>query len=260
MAKSVEVTKSNGGIHIRLNRPEKRNAFDQEMIASLTTALREIPQDDDIRYVLMSGNGQSFCAGADLDWMTGSIKYSYSENLADSRKLYDMFDAIDQCSIPVIGRVHGHVYAGGVGLVAVCDVVAAEASAVFAFSEVKLGIVPAVISGFARKKLSRTKAFELMMTGRRFSAKEALDAQLINFVGTGEDADKFVKETIAHFMSAGPEAVKEIRRLLRFMDTHSAAEVKEETIRAIAEVRVSVEGQAGLKSFVDKKNPPWIKS
>ena len=258
MSKSVELSEANGGIHIRLNRPEKRNAFDQEMIKALTNAFLEVPQHGNVRYVLLTGNGPSFCAGADLDWMTGSIKYSYSENLADARKLYDMFDAIDQCSIPVVAKVHGHVFAGGIGLVSVCDIVASEESAVFSFSEVKLGIVPAVISGFARKKLSRTKAYEFMMTGKRFSASEALSSNLINFVGNADATEKYMQETIAHFKSAGPQAVKEIRRLLRYMEQHKPMESKEESIRSIAEMRVSVEGQAGLKAFVDKKNPPWI--
>lgn len=260
MNNTIEITPLPEGISVQLNRPEKLNAFDRQMIEELTHAFQTISQRTDLRYVVLSGKGSSFCSGADLDWMKGSVNQDYTENMLEARKLYELFEVIDNCQIPVLGKIHGNAFAGGIGLVSVCDIAAAEAGTNFAFSEVKLGIVPAVISGFARKKLNRLKSFELMMTGKRFTAEEARSARLINFVGDMAAVERYIADTIQSLLAAGPEAVKEIRRLLRFMDIHTQAEIKEECIRTIAEIRVSEEGQAGLEAFIAKKSPPWKRS
>jgi methylglutaconyl-CoA hydratase len=222
-------------------RPERRNAFDAALIAELTDAFSSV---GDARVVLLTGEGPSFSAGADVEWMRSSVELTFDENVADALKLRAMLDAIDSCPAPVVARVQGHALGGGAGLVACCDVVVAEPSAQFAFSEVKLGIVPAVISPFALAKIGPSAARRYFVTGERFSAEVALRIGLIHEVA--DDLDAGVERVVGELLSAGPNAARAAKQLAKRV--HSA----DETARLIAEHRASDEGQERLRAFLDK--------
>ena len=227
-------------------RPERRNAFDAALIDELAAAFADV---GDARAVVLSGDGPSFSAGADVEWMRSSVDLSYDENVADELRLRAMLDAIDSCPTPVVGRVQGHALGGGCGLVACCDVVVAEPSAQFAFSEVKLGIVPAVISPFALAKIGAGAARRYFVTGERFSASEALRIGLIHDVT--DDLDRSVERVVQELLSAGPEAARAAKELAR------GPQSAEDTARRIAAQRTSAEGQEGLRAFLEKRPPGW---
>ncbi len=227
-------------------RPERRNAFDASLIAELTAAFADV---GDARAVLLTGDGPSFSAGADVEWMRSSVELSYDENVADALRLRAMLDAIDGCPAPVVASVQGHALGGGCGLVACCDVAVAEPGAEFAFSEVKLGIVPAVISPFALAKIGPSAARRYFVTGERFSAKVALQIGLVHEVA--EDLTASVDRVLAELVSAGPVAARAAKRLAR------APHSPEETAQLIAEHRTSAEGQEGLRAFLEKRAPTW---
>jgi len=227
-------------------RPERRNAFDAALIDELAAAFADV---GDARAVVLSGDGASFSAGADVEWMRSSIDLSYDENVADALRLRAMLEAIDSCPAPVIGRVQGHALGGGCGLVACCDIVIAGPTTQFAFSEVKLGIVPAVISPFALGKIGTGSARRYFVTGERFSATEALRIGLIHEVT--DDLDGAVERVVRELLSAGPSAARAAKQLAR------GPESAEETARRIAEHRTSAEGQEGLRAFLEKRAPTW---
>ncbi|MGZ4353512.1 MAG: enoyl-CoA hydratase-related protein [Gaiellaceae bacterium] len=227
-------------------RPERRNAFDAALIAELTEAFADV---GDARAVVLAGEGASFSAGADVDWMRASADLSYEENVEDAMRLRRMLEAIDSCPAPVVARVQGHALGGGCGLVACADVVIAEDDAVFAFSEVKLGIVPAVISPFALAKIGPGPARRWFVTGERFDAWTALWMGLVHEVTV--DLDRAVEDVLGEIAGAGPEAARAAKSLAR---TPLPAE---ETARLIAERRTSAEGQEGLRAFLEKRRPAW---
>jgi methylglutaconyl-CoA hydratase len=227
-------------------RPERRNAFDAALIDELAAAFSAV---GDVRAVLLTGDGPSFSAGADVEWMRSSVDLSYEENVADALRLRSMLDAIDGCPAPVVGRVQGHALGGGCGLVACCDIVVAEPGAVFAFSEVKLGIVPAVISPFALAKIGPSAARRWFVTGERFTADVALRIGLIHEVA--DDLDAAVDAVLAELLSAAPEAVRAAKELAR------RALTAEETARRIAAHRTGEEGQEGLRAFLEKRPARW---
>src|ERR671914_38048 len=196
-------------LRITLARPETRNAFDAALIAELLEAFVDVGR---ARAVLLAGEGPSFCAGADVEWMRSSVELDYEANLADANALRRMLEAIDRCPAPVVARVHGHALGGGVGLVACADIAVAAPDAVFAFSEVKLGIVPAVISPFALAKIGASAARRYFVTGERFDAATALRIGLVHEVTT--DLDAAVERILAELLSAGPEAVRAAKRLV----------------------------------------------
>jgi methylglutaconyl-CoA hydratase len=238
-------------LRIVLTRPERRNAFDAALIAELTKAFTEV---GDARAVVLSGDGPSFSAGADVEWMRSSAELSYDDNLADARRLRAMLDAIDGCPAPVVARIQGHALGGGAGLVACSDIAVAEKTAEFAFSEVRLGIVPAVISPFVLAKIGPGAARRYFVTGERFSAEVALRIGLVHEVA--EDLDAAVDRILRELLTAGPEAARAAKKLAR--SPLSA----EQTERLIAERRTSVEGQEGLRSFLEKRaagpaERPW---
>ncbi|MDX6475832.1 MAG: methylglutaconyl-CoA hydratase [Gaiellaceae bacterium] len=235
-------------LHVAMARPERRNAFDAALIDELAAAFADV---GDARAVLLTGDGPSFSAGADVEWMRSSVDLSYEENVADALRLRAMLEAIDSCPAPVVARVHGHALGGGCGLVACCDIVVAEPAAVFAFSEVKLGIVPAVISPFVVAKIGSSAARRLFVTGERFTADVALRIGLIHDVA--EDLDAAVDGVLAELLSAGPEAARAAKTLAR---TPQSAE---ETARSIAGRRTSAEGQEALRAFLEKRAPTWRK-
>jgi methylglutaconyl-CoA hydratase len=227
-------------------RPERRNAFDAGLIDELAAAFSAV---GDVRAVLLTGDGPSFSAGADVEWMRSSVDLSYEENVADALRLRSMLDAIDGCPVPVVGRVQGHALGGGCGLVACCDIVVAEPGAVFAFSEVKLGIVPAVISPFALAKIGPSAARRWFVTGERFTADVALRIGLIHEVA--DDLDAAVDAVLAELLSAAPEAARAAKELAR------GALTAEETARRIAAHRTGEEGQEGLRAFLEKRPARW---
>jgi methylglutaconyl-CoA hydratase len=228
-------------LRIAMARPERRNAFDAALIDELAAAFADV---GDARAVLLSGDGPSFSAGADVEWMRSSVELSYDENVADALRLRAMLDAIDSCPAPVVARVQGHALGGGAGLVACCDIVVAEPSAQFAFSEVKLGIVPAVISPFALAKIGPGAARRYFVTGERFSADVALRIGLIHEVA--EDLDGAVDRIVGELLSAGPDATRAAKQLAKRVHT------ADETAQLIAEHRTSGEGQERLRAFLDK--------
>jgi methylglutaconyl-CoA hydratase len=233
-------------LRIAMARPERRNAFDAALIDELAAAFADV---GDARAVVLSGDGPSFSAGADVEWMRSSVELSYDENVADALRLRAMLDAIDGCPAPVVARVQGHALGGGCGLVACCDVVVAEPGVQFAFSEVRLGIVPAVISPFALAKIGPGAARRYFVTGERFGADVALRIGLVHEVA--DDLDTVVDRVVAEILAAGPSAARTAKQLARRV--HSA----EETAQLIAQHRTSDEGQDGLRAFLEKREPSW---
>jgi methylglutaconyl-CoA hydratase len=243
---ALRVERDGDLLRVTMARPERRNAFDAELIHDLTEAFSRA---DDTRAVLLAGEGKSFSAGADVDWMRSSIELTYEENVADARRLRMMLEAINSCPSPVIARVHGHALGGGCGLVACADIAISAPDAKFAFSEVKLGIIPAVISPFALSKIGPSAARRYFVTGERFDAQTALRIGLVHEVA--EDVDGAVNRILGELRSAGPEAARHAKQLVLERPDPLGTE------RRIAQRRTSDEGQEGLKAFVEKRNPAW---
>jgi enoyl-CoA hydratase/carnithine racemase len=229
-------------LRVTLARPERRNAFDAALIAELTEAFADV---GDARAVVLAGEGQSFCAGADVDWQRSAIDLSYEENVEDALRLYRMCETIDRCPAPVIARVHGYALGGGSGLVACADIAIAAPDAVFGFSEVKLGIIPAVISPFVLPKIG-AHARRYFLTGERFDAATALRIGLIQEIA--DDLDAAVDGVLSELLTAGPEAVREAKRLIR------ERPAGEETAQIAARLRAGEEGQEGLRAFLEGRS------
>jgi len=234
-------------LRITLARPERRNALDAELIRELAEAFVDVGRS---RAVVLAGEGASFSAGADVDWMRSSADLSYEENLADANALRGMLETIDRCPAPVISRVQGHALGGGCGLVACSDIAVAADDAIFGFSEVKLGIVPAVISPFALAKIGPSAARRYFVTGEPFDAHTALRIGLVH--EAARDLDAALERVLAEVMSAGPKAARAAKRLVLERPDGS------ETARSIAERRTSDEGQEGLHAFLEKRRPNWF--
>src|SRR5437588_8632654 len=232
-------------LRVTLAKPERRNAFDAELIAELYDAFADV---GDARAVVLAGDGPSFCAGADVEWQRGSIDLSYEENVDDALRLYRMCETIDRCAAPVVARVHGYALGGGSGLVACSDVAVAAPDATFGFSEVKLGIIPAVISPFVLPRIG-AHARRYFLTGERFGAETALRIGLVHEVSAG--LDDAVERVAGELLSSGPQAVREAKRLIRERPEG------EETAQIAARLRAGEEGQEGLRAFLDKRKPDW---
>lgn len=253
----VSVTEINNVAYVKLNRPEVRNAFNLDMIAQLTAAFTDLNDHTDLRAVVLQGEGKVFCAGADLAWMKEIVNYSYDQNLEESLRLFDMFEAIASCRHPVIALVHGASYGGAIGLMAACDEVIIEEGTQLCFSEVKLGIAPAVISAFVNKKTVPGKVRPLMLSGVVFNAHIAHQAGLVTEVVPNGEGHTALQRVLAQYMQCGPQAVQETKNLLNQLDSMSWKEQKTMTAKTIASLRISDEGQEGLTSFLAKKNPSW---
>jgi methylglutaconyl-CoA hydratase len=254
-------TRRDGAVeHLTLNRPDVRNAFNDQVIAELSrwaAGIAEAAARLDVRAVVMAGAGKVFCAGADATWMTKMAAYSEAENLSDATAMARMYLAIDELPVPVIARVQGAALGGGAGLAAVADIVVADDQAVFGFTEVKLGIVPATISPFVTAKIGISATRELFLTGSRFSAARAKEIGLAHAVVPADELDTAVAAFVSEILGAGPEAVATAKALIRSVTGRPAAEVLTETAAAIATRRVSVEGQEGLRAFLGKRKPSW---
>lgn len=242
---------------VTLNRPEVHNAFNAELVARLTETFEGLRARDDVRVVVLRGEGASFCAGADLNWMSAMVNYSYAQNLDDARALARMFEVIDHCPKPVIARVHGAAMGGGVGLVAVCDLAFATPEARFAFSEVKLGLIPAVVAPYVVRKIGYGHARALFMTGERFDAETALRIGLVHRVVPAEQLDEAIQQAITNLLQNGPQAMASAKMLLHATQTLPVDELRSLTIARIAELRISPEGQEGIRAFLEKRKPSF---
>jgi len=242
---------------VTLNRPDVRNAFNEDLIGDLSAWAATVPADGSVRVVVLRGAGASFCAGADLQWMSRMAGYSREENLADAKLAASMFLALDSLPVPVIGRIHGAALGGGAGLAAVCDVVVAAEDAMFGFTEVVLGILPAMISPYVVRKIGLSAARELCLSGVRFSAARAKDIGLVHDVVTSDRLDLTVERHVAQFLKAAPSAVAATKRLLSQVSGRMPADVLEQTVDAIATQRVSPEGQEGMRAFLEKRPAHW---
>jgi methylglutaconyl-CoA hydratase len=243
---SLRIERDGSVLRVTLARPDRRNAFDAALIAELAEVFVDTGR---ARAVVLAGEGASFCAGADVDWMRSSADLSYDGNVADANALRAMLEAVEGCPAPVVVRVQGHAFGGGAGLVAVADAAIAAPDAVFAFSEVKLGIIPAVISPFVLAKIGSGAARRYFLTGERFGAEAALRIGLVHEVA--DDLDTAVERVVGELLSAGPLAVRWAKRLVREQPDGP------ETARWIAERRTSEEGQEGLHAFLEKRPPSW---
>ncbi|HEY2384875.1 MAG TPA: enoyl-CoA hydratase-related protein [Terriglobia bacterium] len=242
-----------------LDRPDVHNAFNDELIKQVTDEFIELGRRDDVRVIVLAGNGKSFCAGADLNWMKGMVQYTYEENLADARALGRMYLAIAKCPKPVIARVHGAALGGGAGLVAACDIGVALESAQFGFTEVKLGIIPAIISPFVIARVGPGRAREFFITGERFLAPVAMSIGLIQHVVSHEAAlDALVESKVSQILTSAPGAIGAAKDLIFGVAARTLESSLEFAAEAIAQARTGTEGQRGMQAFLDHQKPPWI--
>jgi methylglutaconyl-CoA hydratase len=254
----LQIDQNGPVVRVILNRPDVRNAFNEQLIADLT-AWAESVSVGHARVAVLSGAGKVFCAGADLTWMSKMVGYSRDENVRDAREMARMFEALDSLPIPLIGRIHGAALGGGAGLAAVCDIVVASEDTIFGFTEVKLGILPAVISPYALAKIGRSAARELFLTGARFSAARAREIGLVHAIGTDGEIDRIVAKYVTDLLTSGPQAVGAAKRMIARVMASSEADVAGLTSSAIAEQRVSPEGQEGMRAFLEKRPPSWTR-
>ncbi len=244
---------------VTLTRAELRNAFNDEVIAELTAAFAELGARDDVRAIVLAAEGPAFCAGADLNWMRRMADYSRDENLADAGRLAAMLRTIHECPKPTVARVQGDVYAGGMGLVAACDVAVAVESAGFCLSEVKLGLIPATIGPYVVRAMGARAAHRYFLTAERFDAAEALRIGFVHEVVPAEALDARVDAIVHALCSAGPAAVAAAKRLVR--DVAGApldGALVARMVEAIADIRASAEGREGVQSFLHKRKPQWL--
>jgi methylglutaconyl-CoA hydratase len=258
--RTLEVSREKGILRVSLNRPEVHNAFNDELIAEAID-LFEAVEREPVRAVVLTGSGPNFCAGADLNWMARMVDYSREENIRDASLLAKMFAVIDDCSVPVIGRINGSAIGGGVGLVAVCDIAIATSGSKFGLSEVKLGILPAVISPHVIGKIGPSHARALFLTGERFGAERAERIGLIHRIASdGNELDRLVGETVEQLRSSAPGAVRECKQLIRHVSSVDRVESIPYTIETIAVRRTTEEGQAGMRAFLEKRKAPWVEA
>jgi methylglutaconyl-CoA hydratase len=244
---------------IILDRPDVHNAFNDELIGRVTDAFTDLGQREEIRAIILAGNGKSFCAGADLNWMKRMVEYSHEQNVEDARAAARMFLAIAKCPKPVIARIHGAALGGGAGLAAACDIAIAVESAQFGFTEVKLGILPAVISPFVLSRIGSARAREFFITGERFLAAVAQSIGLIQHVVAHDFAlDALIESKISQILTSAPQAVAAAKELVFGVASRTLETSLDFTAETIARVRAGEEGQAGMKAFLERHKPPWI--
>jgi len=257
--KHLELQFERGVETVTLNRPEVRNAFNDEVIAELTAVFAELGKRAEVRCVVLAANGPAFCAGADLNWMKRMAGYTREENLADASQLARMLEVIFHCPKPTIAKVQGDVYAGGTGLVAACDMAVSVDGAQFCLSEVKLGLIPATISPYVIRAMGTRAAHRYFLTAERFNAAEALRIGFVHEVVKAEELDAKTAEIAQALVNAGPEAVKACKKLLHDVAGHEiSAGLVRRTVEGIADIRASDEGREGIQSFLGKRKPNWL--
>jgi methylglutaconyl-CoA hydratase len=242
---------------VTMNRPDSHNALNADLIEALTRCFEELAEDQETRVVVLSGEGRSFCAGADIGYMRETVGLSYEENLEDARRLAMMFWTIDECPKPVVAKVLGAAMGGGAGLLAVADVVVADSEARFAFSEVRLGIGPVTIAPFVVRKIGTSHARSLFLTGERFDAERAREIGLVYRIVSRDGLDEAVEEKVGELLEGGPVAQATIKGLLRRLETTEPMDAPGLTARVISELRTGEEGQEGLAAFLEKREPGW---
>ncbi len=252
------VEKKSQVLYVTFNRPDMHNSFNPPLIKALRNIFDRDAKKSDVRAVVLAGAGASFSAGADLTWMKSMVNLSKSRNQKDALELFEMFETIASCPAPVIASVHGNVMGGGVGLAAVADITLAEFDTKFCFSEVRLGIAPAVISSFVHRKMQESYARDLMLSARIFDAQTAYQSGLVQFVGRELEMKQQLEMYLDHFKKAGFEAVRATKKLLNTLEgmTHKQAKLK--TTQLIAQLRAGPEGQEGIRAFLEKRKPNWI--
>jgi methylglutaconyl-CoA hydratase len=254
--KFLEVVEKEQGVkEVWMNRPDLHNAFNAELIEEIITLFESFKDE---RLIILSGRGSSFCAGADLNWMKAMKDYSKEENFKDAKRLAKMFSAINECDVPIIGRINGHALGGGVGLVSVCDYVVAVEDALMGFTEVRLGLIPAVISPYCISKVGESNARAWMISGDRFNAVEAKRMGLVHETVVLSDLDTKIEEVKKKFLAAGPIAAKEAKKLIRGV-MKNLKNSEDFACNMITERRVSAEGQEGMRALLSKDKPSWIK-
>lgn len=244
---------------VTMKRPEIHNAFNAELIEELRRVFFELDKNAACRLAVLTGEGKSFCAGADLNWMKSMVEYSKKENIEDSRKLANMFEGLDNFSKPLIGRINGHALGGGVGLVSVCDYALASERAKFGFTEARLGLIPSVISPYCINKIGVSNARAWFLSGEIFSSSKAMEMKLVHEVCELESLDERLDALVKSFLKAGPKAAAQAKKLVKSVTTLKSSDVKEYTLEAIAELRVSEEGQEGMQALLNKSAPSWVK-
>lgn len=255
----LQVTYEGAVARITLTQPEVRNAFSDEVIADITAAFTEVGARDDVRAVVLAAEGTAFCAGANLNWMRRMADYTRDENLADAAKLAEMLHVMVECPKPTIARVQGDVYAGGMGLVAACDMAVAVDTAGFCLSEVKLGLIPATISPYVIRAMGARAAHRYFLTAERFDAAEALRIGFVHAVVAADQLDAKVGELLKALTAASPSAVRACKRLvLDVAEREIDAALIAATVEGIADIRASEEGREGVQSFLQKRKPSWL--
>jgi methylglutaconyl-CoA hydratase len=255
---SIIVESKQAVAYVTLNRPDRRNAYDGLLIAALHRAFEQIGKDDSIRAVVLTGAGAAFCAGADLRWMMPLSPVSDTQARTDAEQLCAMYRAIDECPCPVIGRVNGPAFGGGVGLIAVCDIVVAIQDATFALSETRWGLVPAVISPFFLRKAGESFLRRYCLTGEVFSASVARQFSLVHEVVEKESLDTRVSELIKAVLQVAPQAAKDTKVLLRRLWSLAEADRRPVSVEANAQARLSVEAGEGVRAFLERRPPAWV--
>ena len=259
MTAQIKVAYDGAVARITLNRPEVRNAFNSEVIAGLTQAFTEVGQRGDVRCIVLAAEGSAFCAGADLNWMRSMADYSRAENLADAAQLAEMLRVIYACPKPTIARIQGDVYAGGVGLVAACDMAVSVDTAHYCLSEVKIGLIPATISPYVIRAMGARAAHRYFLTAERFDAREAHRIGFVHEVVTADALDAKVAELVKALISASPNAVQTCKALLQDVAGREIeATLIDRTVQGIADIRASEQGRDGVQSFLQKRKPSWL--
>jgi methylglutaconyl-CoA hydratase len=255
----IKVEPHNGIVQVTLNRPEVRNAFNSQMVVELRSVFQELGQDQNVRAIVIAGAGPIFCAGLDLRWVASSDGKNQAQWLQEAEHLTQMYQAIDECPCPVVGRVHGSAFGGGIGIVASCDVVVASEEAQFALREVRVGLVPAVIAPYLLRKLGFSWTSRYRLTGEPFSARIAQTMGLVHEVVPAEELDSHIQILSNQFLQVGPQAVRETKFLLRRLLTLPDQDRWSFCAQTNARIRGTSEAHEGLQAFVEKRLPTWVK-
>ena len=259
MTSTLQIERDGPVAHVWLNRPEVRNAFNEGVIAELGAAFTAFAADDDLRAIVLGGHGKAFCAGADLSWMRGMADFSWEQNRADAQALADMLWTIWSCPVPVVGRIHGDCYAGGVGLAAVCDVLVAAEGVTFCLSEARLGLLPGTISPYVVRAMGEQASRRYFVTAERFTATQAAAMGFVHEVCAADALDAKVDEIVAALVANGPRATRACKQLVQDVaGMPITPELRIETARRIADIRASDEGREGVQSFLNKRKPSWL--
>jgi methylglutaconyl-CoA hydratase len=259
MTATLDVTRQGPVARVYLNRPDVRNAFNDAVIAELTVAFRDLGADPALRAIVLGGHGRAFCAGADLNWMRTMAGYSWEQNRADAQALADMLWAVYSCPLPVVGRVHGDCYAGGLGLAAACDVLVAVDGIQFCLSEARLGLLPATIGPYVVRALGAQASRRYFTTAERFASAEAHRLGFVHELCSAGELDDKVNAVVQTLLANGPAAVKACKRLVQDVAGQPlTAELREDTARRIADIRASAEGREGVQAFLQKRSPSWL--